>query len=508
VRFDCDARYLRELVAEDSGTLAEVRESCGLVGAISRNGDVTHNIWRGLLALQHRGQEAWGIYTFDHHRFYHRKQLGLIGNLNGFQDLRGNIGIGHVRYSTVGQPANEDTYGNPQKTEEFAQPYFSDRPRGGIAFCHNGNLVNFAALCGDLRSNGTFLTGTCDSEVMLKILANELSDGGDIEKAVGCCMVKFEGAYSVLALTGNGELIGFRDPNGFRPLCFGESNGLLVFASESVALDINGIHSYSSVKPGELVIARENEEPIRKQLVDQTRRARCMFEYVYFSRPDSTIDGRDVYSVRIRLGSNLAKTYKTHADLIVPVPDTARPAAEGISRETGIPVLEGLIKNRYVGRTFIMPDQQGRDNAVRLKLNAVRSVVGEKKVLLIDDSIVRGTTMRKIVNLLREAGANRVEVWVTCPPIRSPCFYGIDMSTYSELIASTKSVDQIRETVGADELCYQTIPGLLDALGLSREETCLACLTGEYPTPLAQKIANEKRGKPQDQSARYWGTQS
>lgn len=488
--------------------MAEIRESCGVVGAISRAGNVTHNIWLGLLALQHRGQEAWGIYTFDHHRFHHRKQLGLLGNLNDSNDLKGNIGIGHVRYSTVGQPADEDTCRNPQKIEEFAQPYFSDRPRGGIALCHNGNLVNFAALCRDLRSNGTFLTGTCDSEAMLKILANELTAGGDMEKAVSRCMTNFEGAFSVVALTGNGELVAFRDPNGFRPLCFGESNGLLMFASESVALDINGIHSYSNVKPGELVIARENEAPIRKQSVDQVHHARCMFEYVYFSRPDSRIDDRDVYSVRIRLGRNLAKTYKTHADVIVPVPDTARPAAEGISRETGIPVLEGLIKNRYVGRTFIMPNQQGRDNAVRLKLNAVRGVVGGKNVLLVDDSIVRGTTMRKIVNLIREAGAKRVGVWVTCPPIKSPCFYGIDMSTYSELIASTRSVDEIRVIVGADELFYQTVSGLIDALGYPKEETCLACLTGEYPTPLAQKIAEETRGKPQDQNVRYWETHS
>lgn len=483
--------------------MAEVRESCGLVGAILRDGDVAENIWLGLLALQHRGQEAWGIYTSDNHRFYHKKQLGLLGNLNGSGDLRGGVGIGHVRYSTVGRPADEETVGNPQKIEEFAQPYFSDRPNGGIALCHNGNLVNFAHLCKEVRSNGTFLAATCDAEVMLKILAAELSNGDNLQNAVTSCMTKFEGAYSVVALTGNGELIAFRDPLGFRPLCFGENDGLTMFASESVALDINGIHSYSSVKPGELVIVRPNEAPLRKQLVDLRSHARCMFEYVYFSRPDSTIDDRDVYSVRIKLGRNLAKTYKSHADVIVPVPDTARPAAEGISLETGMSVLEGLIKNRYVGRTFIMPHQDGRDNAVRLKLNAVRAVVERKNVLLVDDSIVRGTTMRKIVNLLREAGANRVEVWVTCPPVKSPCFYGIDMSTHSELIASSKTVEEIRDTVGADELCYQTIPGLLDALGLPKEQTCLACLTGVYPTALAQKIAVETRLKPQDQSRRY-----
>jgi amidophosphoribosyltransferase len=486
--------------------MAEVRESCGLVGAISTQGDVANTIWLGLLALQHRGQEAYGVYTLDKTRFHHKKRVGLVGDVEEFNGLEGPIGIGHVRYSTVGQPADSSTFNDLQKIEDFAQPYFSDRPKGGIALCHNGNLVNFPHLRQDLQAKGTFISATCDAEVMLKTLADELSDGGDLEKAVRNCAARFEGAYSILALTGSGELIAFRDPNGFRPLCFGEKDGLLMLASESVALDINGIHNFFNVKPGELVIARQNERPIRKQLVEQDRHARCMFEYVYFSRPDSTIDERDVYSVRIKLGKNLARTYKTHADVIVPVPDTARPAAEGISRETGIPVLEGLIKNRYVGRTFIMPRQERRDNAVRLKLNAVRTVVRGKNILLVDDSIVRGTTMRKIVNLLKEAGAKRVEVWVTCPPIKSACFYGIDMASHSELIASTKSVDQICHTLSADALCYQTIEGLLDAIGFDKQETCLACLTGQYPTPLAQKIADEMWGKPQKQSVRYWET--
>jgi amidophosphoribosyltransferase len=486
--------------------LAEVRESCGLVGAVAAQGDVTHNLWLGLLALQHRGQEACGIYTLDRGRFHHKKQLGLVGSVEEFNGLEGPIGIGHVRYSTVGQPANFATSNDLQKIEDFAQPYFSDRPKGGIALCHNGNLVNFPHLRQDLQAKGTFISATCDAEVMLKMLADELSNRGDVEKAVKNCVARFEGAYSILALTGDAELIAFRDPNGFRPLCIGEKEGLFMIASESVALDINGIHSFSNVRPGELVVAHEHERPVRKQLVQQNQHARCMFEYVYFSRPDSTIDDRDVYSVRIKLGKNLARTHKTHADVIVPVPDTARPAAEGISRETGIPVLEGLIKNRYIGRTFIMPRQEGRDNAVKLKLNAVRAVVHGKNVLLVDDSIVRGTTMRKIVNLLKEAGAKRVEVWITCPPVKSACFYGIDMASHSELIASTRSVDQIRQTVGADALCYQAIEGLLDAIGFTKQETCLACLTGQYPTPLAQKIADEMWTKPQDQNVRYWET--
>jgi len=484
--------------------LAEVRECCGVIAGHRSDGDIASNIWLGLLALQHRGQEACGIYTLDRKRFYHRKQLGLIEKFDKYDHLRGNIGIGHVRYSTVGRPASQETESDDSKIEDFAQPYFSDRPMGGIALCHNGNLVNFATLCAALQAEGNFLTATCDAEVILKILSGALSKNSDTEKAVQICMQKFEGSYSVVAITGAGEVLAFRDPHGFRPLCFGENENLLLFASESAALDANGIHEISNVKPGELVIARESEKTVRRQLVTQQTQAHCMFEYVYFSRPDSTIDQHDVYSVRIKLGRNLARTYKSHADVIVAVPDTARPAAEGISMETGIPVLEGLIKNRYIGRTFIMPKQDGRDNAVGQKLNVVRTVVQNKNVLLVDDSIVRGTTMRKIVGLLKAAGAVRVEVWITCPPIKSPCFYGIDMASHAELVASKSSVEEVRLAIGADELCYQTVDGLLDAIGFTRNETCLACLTGQYPTPLAQRLVTEMHGKEIDAQVRYW----
>jgi amidophosphoribosyltransferase len=487
--------------------LAEVKENCGVVAGLRFDGnDICENVWLGLLALQHRGQEACGIYTLDGGKFNHRKQLGLIENFEKYDDLKGSIGIGHVRYSTVGRPAGEEMLSNVAKVEDFAQPYLSDRPRGGIALCHNGNLVNFPSLCAELRSTGTLLAATCDTEVILKNLVEALSRNSDLESAVRSCISKFEGAYSVVAITGADEVIAFRDPHGIRPLCFGQNEKLILLASESVALDVNGIHENLSVKPGELVIIRKGYTPVRKQLVDLSTHAHCMFEYVYFSRPDSTIDERDVYSVRINLGRNLAKTHKTNADVIVPVPDTARPAAEGISLETGIPVLEGLIKNRYIGRTFIMPRQEGRDSAVTLKLNAVRAVVEKKSVLLVDDSIVRGTTMRKIVNLLKDAGAGRVEVWITCPPLKSPCFYGIDMASYTELIASDSSIEEIRQTLGADALCYQTIDGLLDAIGFQRSETCLACLTGQYPTPLAQRLADEMQGKEHETNARYWET--
>jgi len=486
--------------------LAEVRESCGVVAGRRSDGDITGNIWLGLLALQHRGQEACGIYTLDGRRFYHKKQLGLIAKFDKYDHLRGNVGIGHVRYSTVGQPAGKETESDDSKIEDFAQPYFSDRPKGGVALCHNGNLVNFTTLCAALQAEGNFLTATCDAEVILKMFAGTLSKDDNVEKAVQICMQKFEGSYSVLAITGDGDILAFRDPHGFRPLCFGENDNLLLFASESAALDVNGIHEISNVNPGELVIARKGERPVRKQLVTQQTQAHCMFEYVYFSRPDSRIDQHDVYSVRIRLGRNLARTYKSHADVIVAVPDTARPAAEGISMETGIPVLEGLIKNRYIGRTFIMPRQEGRDNAVGLKLNVVRTVISNKNVLLVDDSIVRGTTMRKIVGLLKAAGAARVELWITCPPIKSPCFYGIDMASHAELVASKSTVEQVRIAIGADELCYQTIDGLLDAIGFTKNETCLACLTGQYPTPLAQRLANEMRSKEIDTRVRYWET--
>jgi amidophosphoribosyltransferase len=439
------------------------------------------NIYYGLIALQHRGHESVGFSFLNENGIILRKSMGLVTEFpeNFFSELRGNIGIGHVRYSTIGNSTIGD-----------AQPFMVENPRNGIVLAHNGNVVNYL----DLKKEIKGINSTCDAEIILHTFSSELNRTNDIEKAVRGCMDKIEGAYSVVVFTGEGEMISFRDPFGFKPICYGKNNGLEMIASESVALDINKIKNFSDIEPGEMLVLKEGKTE-RRKVIKEKNHAHCMFEYVYFSRPDSVIDGKCVYDVRIRLGENLARNYETDADVIVPIPDTSRPAAEGISMETSIPVFEGLIKNRYIGRTFIMPKQEMRDKAVFLKLNPLKSVIKDRHVLLVDDSIVRGTTSKKIIDLVKEAGAKKVDFWVTCPPIISPCFYGIDIATHNELIAFKNSISEIEKKIGANKLCYQTIDGLEKAIGFDKNELCMACLTGHYPTPLAQKIADDMKEK-------------
>jgi len=413
-----------------------------------------------------------------------KKAMGLVTDCfkeRTIAELKGKVGIGHVRYSTMAT-----------STLENAQPFVINYPKRGISFCFNGNIVNIINLRKELVQSGRLIQSGSDAEVLTHLLAEELIRKNDLENAILNCMNKIEGSYSAVFLTGDYELVAFRDPHGFKPLVFGEDENLKAFASESVAFDINDIENFSDVKPGEMVIVRKDNFE-RKQVFPCKQKAHCMFEYVYFSRPDSVIEGKCVYDVRIKLGENLAKTYKADADVVIPVPDTSRPAAEGISKQTGLPVAEGLIKNRYIWRTFIMPVQKARDGAVKFKLNPIKSVIKDKKVLLVDDSIVRGTTSRKIVEIVRKAGAKKVELWITCPPIISPCFYGIDMATHTELIAANHSVEEIVKKINVDKLCYQTIEGLVDAIGFKEEELCTACLTGRYPTPLAQSLADKMR---------------
>jgi len=484
------------------------KEACAVAAAYSATGEVAGDIWHAMLALQHRGQEGNGIFTFDGSRFHHRKIFGLVGELENYLPLPGRLGIGHVRYSTTGSSPldqNRQNHDLQQLKETTLQPFFVSYPKGGIALCHNGNLVNYVDLRQELTRQERFLASDCDAEVILGHLARELADTKDLEKAISRCMTKLEGAYSTVALTGEKELVVFRDPCGFRPLCHGRRSDTIFFTSESVGLDAAGAELISDVNPGEMIIVDSKGGVQRKNVAPRRRTAHCMFEYVYFARPDSIIDGGEVYPIRIRLGEQLAGTYETDADVVVPIPDTARPAAEGIARTTGIEIAEGLIKNRYIGRTFIMPGQTRREDTVALKLNPVKSVLKDRKVILVDDSIVRGTTSRKIVNLVRSAGAESVEFWVTCPPIISPCFYGIDISTHEELIAATKTIPEIERALNADRVCYQTIDGLVRALGFDRAELCMACLTGDYPTPLAQKVADSMKNRRGDvDKRRYW----
>jgi amidophosphoribosyltransferase len=469
-----------------------LKEACGVIGIHDKEGNVAENIFYGLMALQHRGQESAGIaLTTGNGGLYLRKEMGLVAealSLTELSMLKSRFGIGHVRYSTVGKSSLTD-----------AQPFNLD----STALAYNGTIVNYVELKEKLRKSGVYFTSTSDAELLLNILLREFRETGDFFDALSELSKSVEGAYSAVCLTGDEKILIFRDPLGFKPLCFGETDSAFIGASESVAVDMLGGKLVSDVKPGEAILISDSGVE-RKCFMRTGKRAYCMFEFVYFSRPDSVIEGRSVYDVRLRLGINLAKTYGgDDADVIVPVPDTSRPAAEGMARYTGLPVAEGLIKNRYIHRTFIMPKQDLRENAVRVKLNPLRSVLKNKKIILIDDSIVRGTTVRNIIQMIRRAGAKEVHVRITCPPIISPCFYGIDIATHRELIASKRSVEEICKIIGADSLGYQTIENLVDAIGISRENLCLACLTGEYPTPKAQKLADTMKGKAQYVEGRY-----
>jgi len=473
------------------------KESCGVFGTVCQDENSTSNIiYNGLVSLQHRGQEACGIAVLSDSTIKLKKFSGLTVEAiprSFLTKTKGSLGIGHVRYTTVGRSRLGD-----------AQPFKLTYPKRGLVLAHNGNIVNYMDLKKELTQNGRLLGSGCDAEIIVNVLAEELVKSKDYEDTVLGLMERVEGAYSVVAFTGRGDLIVFRDPNAFKPLCYGKTDGLRAFASESVALETNKVELKSDVNAGEMIIANPNGKFERKQIFSSKNVSHCMFEYVYFSRPDSTLDGKSVYDVRVNLGMNLAKTYAADADVIVPVPDTSRPAAKGISQETGIPVAEGLIKNRYIGRTFIMPNQAMRDNAINVKLNPIRSVLKDKKVILVDDSIVRGTTSKKIVRLVKSAGPKRVDVWITCPPIISPCFYGIDIATHGELIAANNKVPEIEKIIGADKLCYQTIDGLVDSIGFDRCKLCMACLTGQYPTPKAQSIADKMKKQTSFKRIRYW----
>lgn len=472
------------------------REACGIIGVVDPANPVAEPIFLGLLALQHRGQEAAGIAVKgEGGKILLKKQLGLAGQVFSPSDLalmKGNAGIGHVRYSTVGTSSQVD-----------AQPFYLREPRNGLALGHNGNVVNYKELRLQLIKNEICLESRSDAEIIVCLLAKELEKSNDPFVAINHLSQMIDGGYSVVCLTGRGELLAFRDPRGLRPLCYGFKDEAFIVASESVAIDMCGGELKGDIQPGEaFLISGQTVE--RKQFAEP-RRAHCMFEYVYFSRPDSVIESISVYEARVKLGENLARSYHTNVDVIVPVPDTSRPAAEGASRVSGVPVEEGLIKNRYIHRTFITPEQRRRETDVKAKLNVMKSVVKGKRVLLIDDSLVRGTTLKRIVNMVKNAGAKEVHVRLTCPPIISPCFYGIDIATHQELIASKNSVEEIRKTIGADSLGYQKLNGLIEAIGLKRDDMCTSCLTGNYHTAKAQEISDSMKEKivTQEERVRY-----
>jgi len=452
----------------------DTNEECGMVGVVSKKGlSVTPLLYNALVALQHRGQDAAGfaVLTPDG-KIEERKGLGLVRDVFREDDLgiEGTIGIGHTRYPTTGKCEMCDV-----------QPTLY----AGIAVAHNGHLANYVALKKRFAKMGRNYMSTVDTEPIAMLLDEKRTEGA--ESAVRYLMKTLDGAYSDAAIF-ESKLLVFRDPHAIRPLVWGENEDFVMFASETVALDINDIPYRGMLGGGEMALL-DGESVIRKNIMPKEPH-HCMFEYVYFSRPDSIINNLSVYDARKRLGAELAREHPVKADVVVPVPDTSRQAAASFAEAFKLPVEEGLIKNRYIGRTFIMPNQQARSAAVRLKLNPVKEVLEGKRVVLIDDSIVRGTTLRGIVSLVRAAGAKEVHLRITCPPIKAPCFYGVDMSTYSELIANEKSVSEIKTYLGANSLGYLSIEGLKKTLGVP---LCTGCLNEDYPTEMGRQLAKERK---------------
>ena len=448
---------------------------CGVFGIRAPERDVARVTFFGLFALQHRGQESAGIAVSDRGRLTVLRDMGLVTQVfdeQKLRGLRGDAAIGHTRYSTTGSThwAN-------------AQPLIQ-RGRGRtVALGHNGNLVNAAELRAELADDGITSTTTSDTEVIAALIAN---DAGPLEDAVAGAMARLEGAFSVVALA-HDKLIGFRDGFGFRPLCLGRSeDGDWILASETCALDLVGATLEREIEPGEVVLIDDKGVRSRQVAEPGPGRALCIAEFFYLARPDSRLAGIETHSARIRMGERLAEEAPVEADLVMPVPDSGTPAAIGFSRASGIPFSEGVIKNRYVGRTFIQPDQQLREQGVKLKFNPLAEVAG-KRVVAIDDSIIRGTTTRKIVRMLFDAGAAEVHVRVSAPPIVSQCYYGMDFAEEDELIAAARSVEEVCEHIGATSLAYLSLEGLTEATRRPESELCRACLTRDYPTDVPRE---------------------
>lgn len=449
------------------------KEECGIYGVYSPTEDVSEMTYFGLFALQHRGQESAGIALTDGAWIDVKKGMGLVTEVfrSELPHLdHAQIAIGHVRYATTGFSLAAN-----------AQPLRVNYAGGALALAHNGDLTNAAWIRRDLESKGTVFQTTIDSEVFVHLIAR--SQKATIEERILETAQKVRGAFCLTIMTEN-KLIGVRDPQGFRPLCIGRTEeGGWVLSSETCALDVNGASFVRDVLPGEMVVVEDGA--LRSyRFTNGQDVASCIFEYIYFARPDSIIDGQSVHAARFEMGRVLARESGLRGDVVISVPDSGTTAATGFAYETGIPFAEGLIKNRYIGRTFIQPTQKQRDTAVKLKLSPVRSVVEGKSVIMVDDSIVRGTTSGKIVRLLRNAGAREIHVCISSPPITDPCYYGIDTSVRKELISATKSLEEIRDFIGADSLHFISIEGLRTCVpALNPDHMCYACFNNQYPVP-------------------------
>ena len=464
-----------------TATTAKPREACGIFG-ICGHSDAATLTYFGLYALQHRGQESAGIAVASNYGIQAYKNMGLVSDV--FDDqilgrLSGDCAIGHVRYSTTGSSNIMN-----------AQPFLVRHRKKAYAVAHNGNIVNAHLLKEELEQSGSIFQTTMDTEIFLHLFVKNLALG--FEAALVETVGKLQGAFSMVMMTSRGEVIGFKDPYGWRPLCLGRLNGNYVLASESCALDLVEAEFVRELAPGEIVII--SADGIKSiQTPAAGRSAFCIFEYIYFARPDSTINGKNVYQVRKSHGRRLAREAPVEADLVMPFPDSGTYAALGYSEESGLPFEIGMIRNHYVGRTFIQPTQSMRDFGVRVKLNPVKELLKGKDIIIIEDSIIRGTTARTRVKALREMGVKRVHMRVAGPPHRFPCHYGIDFSTKGELIAATKSVQELATYLGLDSLHYLSIPGLLESTGVDDPEMkfCKACFDGCYPVTFDAALSKD-----------------
>lgn len=460
-----------------------MKEYCGVVG-IHGHKDAARLAYLALYALQHRGEESCGIVSYDYKKVHIHKGMGQVGAVfteDALKKLKGSVAVGHVRYSTTGSSIAKNV-----------QPLLINHKKGFIAVAHNGNLTNSVELRNELEDSGSILQTTMDSELIVHFLVRDQMN--NYRQKIVPILSKMEGAYSFVLLL-NDAIYATRDPFGFRPLCIGKIDNAYVVASETCALDMIGANYVRDVEPGEVVIIDKNGLTSLKQPPSQ-RHAFCIFEYIYFARPDSSIFTKSVYMTRKNLGRALAKEYPTSADFVMPIPDSGNYAALGYSEASGIPLEMAYVRNHYIGRTFIQPSQLIRDFKVRVKLNPIRDVLKGKRIIIVEDSIVRGTTSRSRVRSLREAGAAEIHMRVSCPPLISPCFYGIDFPTKKELIASKHSIEEIRQFIGVDSLKYLSLEGMLNSMMLPKEEFCTACFTGKYPTTICKppsKKALEKR---------------
>jgi len=451
---------------------------CGIFG-ISAHKDAARLTYLGLYALQHRGEESAGIVTYDGKKTHAQQGMGLVADIfdeKSIRSLRGGIAVGHVRYSTTGS-----------SLERNIQPFLVNHKRGHIAIAHNGNFTNTLELREALEEKGSIFQTTMDSEIIVHYLAHNKNK--DYKQRIIAALSPLEGAYSLVMMIDN-VLIGARDPYGFRPLCIGKLDGAYVIASETCALDLIQAEYIREVEPGEIVFIRNrNIESIKP--FPKKKHAFCIFEYIYFARPDSNIFGKNVYLTRKRLGAELAKESPAKCDLVMGIPDSGSYAAVGFAEESKSPHEVGMIRNHYVGRTFIQPSQFIRDFRVKVKLNPIKDVIEGKKLAIIEDSIVRGTTSRARVRTIRQAGAKKIHMRISCPPIKAPCFYGIDFPTKKELIAANNSAEKIRNFMQLDSLCYLSLKGMLNAMLLPACEFCTACFSGDYPTKIPKKFSKK-----------------